>query len=120
MSSTIKKLNKIQNFKSFSKKKKNEPKKIRGLVHIKFTNNNTISTLTDLKGNTKGWVSAGTVGFDGARRSSKFAGESVVDRLIFMIKKLRYKSIIMHLKGRGKARNLVTVSYTHLTLPTKA
>ena len=38
-----------------------------GVVHISSTFNNTIVTITDTKGNTIAWSSAGATGFKGAR-----------------------------------------------------
>ena len=44
-----------------------------GQVHIRATFNNTIVTITDLKGNTLAWSSAGNSGFKGSRKSTPFA-----------------------------------------------
>ena len=39
-----------------------------GVVHIKSSFNNTIITVTDLRGNVIAWTSAGNVGFKGSRK----------------------------------------------------
>ncbi|MFQ5418894.1 MAG: 30S ribosomal protein S11 [Anaerolineae bacterium] len=44
-----------------------------GQVHIFATFNNTIITITDKKGNTVAWASAGTSGFKGSRKSTPYA-----------------------------------------------
>lgn len=44
-----------------------------GQVHIFATFNNTIITITDKKGNTISWASAGTAGFKGSRKSTPYA-----------------------------------------------
>ncbi len=44
-----------------------------GQVHIFATFNNTIITITDKKGNTVSWASAGTAGFKGSRKSTPYA-----------------------------------------------
>ena len=41
-----------------------------GVAHILATFNNTIVTITDMKGNVIGWSSAGKVGFKGSRKST--------------------------------------------------
>ncbi len=51
-----------------------------GLIHVKNTRNNTIATLTDLKGNTKFWMSGGRIGFKGSRKSTKYAAEIVAEK----------------------------------------
>lgn len=44
-----------------------------GQVHIRATFNNTIVTITDLKGNSLSWSSGGNVGFKGSRKSTPYA-----------------------------------------------
>jgi len=44
-----------------------------GVVHVTSTFNNTIVSITDLKGNVIGWSSAGRSGFKGSRKSTAFA-----------------------------------------------
>ena len=46
-----------------------------GVAHIKATFNNTAVTITDTKGDTLCWASAGTTGFKGSRKSTPFAGQ---------------------------------------------
>src|SRR6516225_1834864 len=43
-----------------------------GVAHVLATFNNTIVTITDLKGNVIGWSSAGKVGFKGSRKSTAY------------------------------------------------
>jgi small subunit ribosomal protein S11 len=44
-----------------------------GQAHIFATFNNTIITITDMKGNTIAWSSAGKSGFKGSRKSTPYA-----------------------------------------------
>ena len=46
-----------------------------GIAHINATFNNTSVTITDTKGDTLCWASAGTSGFKGSRKSTPFAGQ---------------------------------------------
>jgi hypothetical protein len=55
------------------------PRLIQGIIYVKSSLNNTIITLTDLLGNTKAWVSCGSIGFKGAKRSSRFAGQAAAE-----------------------------------------
>src|SRR5947207_4776224 len=47
-----------------------------GIAHVLSTFNNTIVTITDLKGNVIGWSSAGKVGFKGSRNSTAYAAQT--------------------------------------------
>ncbi|MFN5770896.1 MAG: 30S ribosomal protein S11, partial [Pirellulaceae bacterium] len=44
------------------------------VAHVQATFNNTTVTITDTKGDTLCWASAGTCGFKGSRKSTPFAG----------------------------------------------
>nr|QCI07908.1 ribosomal protein S11 [Pleonosporium borreri] len=63
--------------KTHSKQKKNI---INGITHIKSTFNNTIITITDLKGETISWSSSGASGFKGAKKSTPFAAQTAAEK----------------------------------------
>ena len=44
-----------------------------GIAHITATFNNTLVTITDSKGNTVSWGTAGKSGFKGSKKSTSFA-----------------------------------------------
>jgi small subunit ribosomal protein S11 len=79
---------------------------IQGIIYVKSSLNNTIITLTDLLGDTKAWASCGSIGFKGAKRSSRFAGQAVAEQLGIKAKTLGYTQVILHLNGLGKARRV--------------
>lgn len=54
------------------KVKKNVPK---GRVYIQATFNNTVVTITDMKGNTLSWSTSGHTGFKGSRKSTPYAAQ---------------------------------------------
>ena len=58
-----------------SKRRKTRRNVTVGIAHIKATFNNTSVTITDTKGDTLCWASAGTSGFKGSRKSTPFAGQ---------------------------------------------
>ena len=64
------------------KKTSNKNKKniIAGITHIQSTFNNTIITMTDLKGETIAWSSAGASGFKGAKKSTPFAAQTAAEK----------------------------------------
>src|SRR5690242_16402723 len=46
-----------------------------GVAHVNASFNNTIITITDAQGNTISWSSAGTMGFNGSRKSTPYAAQ---------------------------------------------
>ena len=48
-----------------------------GIVHIRATFNNTMVTISDMKGNVIGWSTSGKLGFRGSRKSTAYAGQVV-------------------------------------------
>lgn len=58
------------------KTRKNIPN---GVVHIRSTFNNTIVTITDTRGETVSWASAGSSGFKGAKKGTPFAAQTAAD-----------------------------------------
>ena len=79
---------------------------INGIIHAKFSLNNTFLTLTDLLGNTKAWSSCGSMGFKGGKRSSRFSGQITAENLGNKAVNLGYNKVVLHLKGMGKGRNV--------------
>lgn len=64
------------------KKIQNKQRKniINGIVHIKSTFNNTIITITDIRGETISWSSSGASGFKGAKKSTPFAAQIAAEK----------------------------------------
>lgn len=50
------------------------------MVHIQSTFNNTIVSITNLKGKLLAWSSAGACGFKGARKSTPFAAKTAGEK----------------------------------------
>ena len=55
------------------KHKRNVPN---GIAHIQSTFNNTIVTISDVKGQVVSWASAGSSGFKGAKKGTPFAAQT--------------------------------------------
>ena len=67
-----------QNKKTQHNKKKKQV--LNGITHIKSTFNNTIITITDLKGSTISWCSSGASGFKGAKKGTPFAAQTAAEQ----------------------------------------
>jgi small subunit ribosomal protein S11 len=75
-----------------------------GTVHIKATFNNTMITVTDTKGDTLCWSSAGTTGFKGSRKSTPFAGQLAAQQVAEKAVKYGMKEVDVKVKGPGSGR----------------
>ncbi len=85
--------------------KRKEKKNIeQGVAHIKSTFNNTIVTITDLKGNCLGWCSAGQVGFKGSRKSTPFAAQMAAESAAKDAMEHGLKEVEVTVKGPGSGR----------------
>jgi len=75
-----------------------------GRVYIFSSYNNTIITLTDLKGDVLHWVSAGSIGFKGTKKATPFAASKVAEAMGQVIRKLGLEKISIFVKGIGSGR----------------
>ena len=77
---------------------------VSGAAHIQSTFNNTIVTITDLKGNTIAWASAGSSGFKGARKGTPFAAQTASENACLNAVNLGLKKIDVFVNGQGSGR----------------
>jgi len=85
--------------------KRRERKNIEsGVAHIKSTFNNTVVTITDTKGNTLSWASAGGVGFKGSRKSTPFAAQMAAENAAKEAMEHGLKEVEVMVKGPGAGR----------------
>jgi len=84
--------------------KKAKLKIVTGVVHINSTFNNTIVTITDVKGNTISWSSAGATGFKGARKGTPFAAQTASESATATAVSLCLKTVEIFVKGQGSGR----------------
>src|SRR5215467_3769946 len=75
-----------------------------GIAHVMATFNNTIVTITDLKGNVIGWSSAGKVGFKGSRKSTAYAAQMVAQDASRQAMGHGLKEVEVLVKGPGAGR----------------
>ena len=86
-----------------AKAKKEKKSVAQGNVYIQATFNNTIITVTDLRGNTISWASAGGLGFKGAKKSTPFAAQSTMEAAVTKAidQGLREVNVIVRGPGSG-------------------
>ena len=75
-----------------------------GVAHVLATFNNTIVTITDLKGNVIGWSSAGKVGFKGSRKSTAYAAQMVAQDASRQAMGHGLKEVEVLVRGPGAGR----------------
>ena len=76
-----------------------------GRVYIATSYNNTVITITDDKGNTVAWSSAGALGFNGPKKATPFAASKVVAALYEKIQKSGPFSVNVYVRGVGGGRD---------------
>jgi small subunit ribosomal protein S11 len=75
-----------------------------GIAHVLSTFNNTVVTITDMKGNVIGWSSAGKVGFKGSRKSTAYAAQMVAQDASRQAMGHGLKEVEVLVKGPGAGR----------------
>lgn len=76
-----------------------------GKVFVSTTFNNTIVTVTNEKGDTIAWSSAGNSGFKGTRKSTPFAATSAVETAVKKAREVGLNSVEIYIKGPGVGRD---------------
>jgi small subunit ribosomal protein S11 len=86
------------------KDKKVRKNVVRGIAHIRASQNNTIVTITDTNGETLCWDSAGTMGFKGTRKSTPFAATRAGETCGGKARKVGVTEVEVRIKGSGAGR----------------
>ena len=85
-------------------KKKEKKTVVEGNVYIQATFNNTIVTITDLKGNALSWCSAGSLGFRGAKKSTPYAAQTTAETATDRARDYGLQIVNVYVKGPGVGR----------------
>lgn len=85
-----------------------------GIAHIHASFNNTIITITDRKGNTLAWATAGGAGFRGSRKSTPFAAQVAAEKAGGTVKEFGMKNMDVYIKGPGPGRESAIRSLNNL------
>ena len=75
-----------------------------GIAHITATFNNTLITITDLKGNALTWGSAGKSGFKGSKKSTSFAATVAAENCGREAVNLGVRKVHVRVQGPGSGR----------------
>jgi small subunit ribosomal protein S11 len=76
-----------------------------GIAHIRASFNNTIVTISDEKGDTVSWSSAGAAGFKGARKSTSYAAQIAAEKAAEVAKiATGMEQLTVYVKGVGPGR----------------
>lgn len=86
------------------KEKKVRKNVVRGIAHIRASQNNTLVTITDVNGETIAWDSAGTMGFKGARKSTPFAATRAGESAGQKSRKVGLSEVEVRIRGTGQGR----------------
>jgi small subunit ribosomal protein S11 len=62
--------------------RRNENRVLKGVIYVQASFNNTIVTVTDVRGQVLCWSSAGAYGFKGTRRGTPFAAQTTAENVI--------------------------------------
>jgi small subunit ribosomal protein S11 len=75
-----------------------------GVAHISATFNNLLITITDMKGNTLVWGSAGKAGFKGSKKSTPFAATVAAENCGREAMNLGLRRVHVRVQGPGSGR----------------
>ena len=75
-----------------------------GIAHVQASFNNTIVSITDLRGGVIGWSSAGKCGFKGSRKSAAYAAQMVAQDACRQAMGHGLKEVEVRVKGPGSGR----------------
>lgn len=109
--------------KTIKAKEKKAIKKSRvksGRIYISATYNNTVITLTDTKGDTLAWVTAGSLGFKGTKKATPYAASRVATVIGNKAEKIGVQEIDIYIKGVGSGRNSALKSLSNRKIRIKS
>ncbi|HZS61917.1 MAG TPA: 30S ribosomal protein S11 [Gemmatimonadaceae bacterium] len=75
-----------------------------GIAHVNATFNNTTVTITDPRGNTVSWGSAGKAGFKGSKKSTPFAATVAAEQVAREAMTLGVRRVHVRVQGPGSGR----------------
>nr|QXI84237.1 ribosomal protein S11 [Gentiana cuneibarba] len=77
----------------------------KGVIHVQASFNNTIITITDVRGRVISWSSAGTCGFKGTKRGTPFAAQTAAANAIRTVIDQGMQRAEVMIKGPGLGRD---------------
>nr|AGW04548.1 ribosomal protein S11 [Eustegia minuta] len=77
----------------------------KGVIHVQASFNNTIVTVTDVRGRVVSWSSGGTCGFKSTRRGTPFAAETAARNALRTVVDQGMQQAEVRIKGPGLGRD---------------
>merc|ERR1711912_102726 len=74
------------------------------IAHVNSSFNNTLITITDYRGNTIAWSSAGSMGFKGSRKSTPYAAQLAAEDAGKKASEHGVKIVDIEVQGPGSGR----------------
>ena len=75
-----------------------------GVAHVNASFNNTVITITDVRGNTIAWASSGSMGFKGSRKSTPFAAQMAAEDAGRKAQEHGMRTLEVQVRGPGSGR----------------
>lgn len=75
-----------------------------GIAHITASFNNTMITITDMKGNAFSWSSGGRIGFTGSKKSTPYAAQLAARQASEKAQEMGMKTVEAWTKGPGSGK----------------
>jgi small subunit ribosomal protein S11 len=98
---------------TLAKKKSGSPKGRyeTGRIYIRASYNNTVITATDDKGNVLAWMSSGSLGFSGPKKSTPFAASKVAEAISEKLSRSGPSRVDIFVNGVGAGRDSALRSF---------
>jgi small subunit ribosomal protein S11 len=77
---------------------------LQGLCTVRATFNNTIVSISDVRGNVVAWGSPGKAGFKGSRKSTPFAAQVAAEAAAQVAYEMGMRKLDVRVKGAGAGR----------------
>ena len=75
-----------------------------GVAHVSATFNNVLITITDMRGNTLSWGTAGKAGFKGSKKSTPFAATVAAENCAREAVNMGLRRVHVRVQGPGSGR----------------
>ena len=85
--------------------KKTKKELLKGVIHVQTSFNNTIVTVTNMRGQVISWSSAGTSGFKGSKKNTAFAAQTSAENAIRLLADQGTKHAQVCISGPGLGRD---------------
>ena len=76
------------------------------IININLSTSNTIISVTDKKGNLKGYYTSGTLGFRGSQKTKKYTLITLLKNFLYNFNYINNKSVVVNFKGIVKDQKL--------------